>query len=132
MLSGNINLGYWIKNYNSGNNWWRLGKNSYRNYEDHIAQLIKEQQLEPEYFYAEPGDMLIWHSQLFHGGSPIKDKSKTRKSLVTHYFTKEDFPDIDAPEITGQSCYMQRPAQPVAYDFKPAKSFFRRIFNSAS
>jgi len=36
------------------------------------------------------GDVLIWHGQLYHGGSPIKDRSLTRKSLVTHYWDRKD------------------------------------------
>ena len=40
---------------------------------------------------AEPGDVVIWHSQLLHGGCPIQDPGRTRRSLVTHYFRREDY-----------------------------------------
>lgn len=32
----------------------------------------------------EPGDTLIWHPHLPHGGSPIYDKTKSRFSIVNH------------------------------------------------
>ena len=77
------------QDYHSGNTRWQLGKNSYRNYEDHIEEVIKEYRLEPEYFLAEPGDILVWHANLLHGGSPIKDPSATRKSMVAHYYCED-------------------------------------------
>ena len=46
-----------------------------------------------ETFLGKSGDVLIWHEQLFHGGSPIIDHNRTRRSLVTHYFRAE--PNLD-------------------------------------
>lgn len=95
----------------------------------YMKKEIEERGLEPETLLAEKGDVLVWHSQLFHGGSPIKDKSKTRKSLVTHYFTKEDFQQDNTPLVTDNSCYMARPAQPTGYEFQvPKQSFIERLF----
>lgn len=89
----------------------------------YMEKEINERELKSEVLMAKKGDVLIWHSQLFHGGSEILNKKKTRKSLVTHYFTKEDFPDSDAPLITPQSCFMNRAAQPTGYAFpEPAPS----------
>ena len=34
----------------------------------------------------EPGQALIWAANLFHGGSPIVDTTRTRLSQVTHYY----------------------------------------------
>lgn len=50
---------------------------------------IAERGLSTEYFLGKKGDVLIWHEQLVHGGSEIKDFSQTRKSLVTHYWRHE-------------------------------------------
>lgn len=36
-------------------------------------------------FKAKKGDVLIWHADLAHGGSPISDPTQTRNSLVAHY-----------------------------------------------
>ncbi len=98
-------------------------------FRDYIYSEIDQRGLQAETLLAKKGDVLIWHSQLFHGGSEILDKNRTRKSLVTHYFTKEDFPDSPAAEVTSQSAYMQRPAQPTGYEFSPPqRSFLDRVF----
>ena len=41
-------------------------------------------------FLGQKGDVLIWHEQFLHGGSPIIDRSRTRRSIVTHYFRVTD------------------------------------------
>lgn len=35
------------------------------------------------------GDVLIWHPQLPHGGSPIADPRRTRQSIVFHYMPED-------------------------------------------
>ncbi len=59
---------------------------------DHIDQIIRQHGLVRELFMPAPGDVLIWHAQLLHGGSAIVDRSKRRRSLVTHYWTDIDYP----------------------------------------
>lgn len=61
----------------------------------HIDAIVAEHGLQKMYFTGKPGDVLIWHAQLLHGGSPIADPTQTRRSIVTHYWTEVDFP---APE----------------------------------
>jgi ectoine hydroxylase-related dioxygenase (phytanoyl-CoA dioxygenase family) len=39
-------------------------------------------------FLPRKGDLLIWHANLVHGGSPVSDPAATRRSLVGHYLTK--------------------------------------------
>jgi len=77
------------QDYDSGNNRWLIGNNSYKKYEDRIEELIKEKNLKKEYFFAEPGDVFIWHANLLHGGDPIRSEDLTRKSMVAHYFCQE-------------------------------------------
>ncbi|MEM7102143.1 MAG: phytanoyl-CoA dioxygenase family protein [Bacteroidota bacterium] len=72
--------------FDTGHGRWFLGNNTYKHYEDKIEELIKQHQLEKQYFHAEKGDVLIWHANLLHGGSPIKEQGRTRKSMVAHYF----------------------------------------------
>jgi len=99
-------------------------------FNDYIFAEIEKRNLMPETLLADKGDVLIWHSQLFHGGLPIKKKEKTRKSLVTHYFTQEDFPDLNPPTITDDSCYMARDPQPVNYEYKQhTAKWFDRFFD---
>ena len=57
-----------------------------RFYEPAIAQLVSDQALEPEFGLLKKGQALIWSANLLHGGSPIKDQTRTRHSQVTHYF----------------------------------------------
>lgn len=60
-------------------------------YEPYIQQVIRDHQLQPQLFYPRKGDVLIWHANLLHGGSPRTDLRPTRKSLVCHYFAKGAF-----------------------------------------
>lgn len=46
--------------------------------------------LSPTTFAAKKGDVFVWSSYLLHGGSPIKDSTKTRKSIVFHYYSDHD------------------------------------------
>lgn len=39
----------------------------------------------PERFIAKKGDILIWHSNLVHRGSPPKNPELLRKALICHY-----------------------------------------------
>ncbi len=74
----------------------------------HMAQIIAEHGLQEERFYPQPGDVLIWHAQLLHGGSPITDLEQTRTSLVTHYWTTLDFPDPAGWVVLGPGRILQR------------------------
>lgn len=42
-------------------------------------------------FAAKQGDVLIWHSDLIHGGNKVSNEI-TRKSIVTHYCPKHVIP----------------------------------------
>lgn len=77
------------QDYDSGNSRWLIGEHSYARYEDRIEELIREHKLEPVFFHGEPGDVFIWHANLLHGGASIQDKTRTRKSMVAHYFCDE-------------------------------------------
>jgi phytanoyl-CoA hydroxylase len=47
---------------------------------------IRDRGLHEDFFLGRAGDVIIWHEQLVHGGSPIRDLRRTRKSLVVHYW----------------------------------------------
>jgi len=99
---GSHKLPYYLNgDYNNEGNSLMVGDKSYQVYEDMIEQKIKEQKIAKVNFLANKGDLLIWHANLFHGGDPHLDKSKTRRSMVLHYFKE------------GSVCYheiTQRPA----------------------
>lgn len=87
--------------YDSGNTALTIGDNSNRRYEDKIEEIIQQHKLQKQAFIAKRGDVLIWHANLLHGGSPILKPGATRRSMVCHYFAE------------GVICYhemSQRPA----------------------
>lgn len=99
---GSHKLPYYMNaDYNNEDNKWLLGNKSYAEYEKMIEEKIKQYNIPKKIFYAEKGDVLIWHANLFHGGEPHLNKDKTRKSMVFHYFREGN---ICFHEIT------QRPA----------------------
>jgi ectoine hydroxylase-related dioxygenase (phytanoyl-CoA dioxygenase family) len=84
---GSHKLNYVLgEDYNTGNNALLIGENNYDHYEKKIEELIQQHNLQPQYFHAKKGDVLIWHANLLHGGSTIKNPALTRKSMVGHYY----------------------------------------------
>jgi ectoine hydroxylase len=77
------------ENYNTGNNFLKLGENNYKHYEEKIQSVILQNHLEEKKFLPKKGDFLIWHANLLHGGAAITKQGKTRKSMVCHYFAKD-------------------------------------------
>jgi phytanoyl-CoA hydroxylase len=60
-------------------------------HEKQIATNGQRRALKRETFIAKRGDVLFWHADLAHGGSPISLK-RSRKSVVTHYCPREVAP----------------------------------------
>lgn len=66
----------------------RDGYETYRlRYEPYIQNLIREG-LQTRTFMAKKGDVLVWHHNLIHGGSPRRNLALSRKSIVSHHFTQ--------------------------------------------
>jgi hypothetical protein len=89
------------EDYDSGNTRFTLGGDSNKRYEEKIEAVIAANQLEKKTFLPARGDVLIWHANLIHGGSPITRPQATRRSMVCHYYAE------------GVICYhelSQRPA----------------------
>ncbi len=67
-----------------------------------LQRTCVEQGLSTERFVAKKGDVLIWHADLLHGGAPIEDMERTRKSFIAHFMplgvmpTFYDFSDVNA------------------------------------
>jgi hypothetical protein len=57
-------------------------------YEPRIRALIEAHALEPRYFTPRKGDVLLWHANMLHGGSPRTRRSASRRALVCHYFAR--------------------------------------------
>lgn len=58
----------------------------YADYERFIRSVIQNQGLTPVYATLKKGWALLWASNLLHGGSVHRDKTRTRHSQVTHFF----------------------------------------------
>jgi hypothetical protein len=57
-------------------------------YEPAIQALIARHGLEARRFLPKKGDVLLWHANLLHGGSAVKNPRLSRKALVCHFFAE--------------------------------------------
>lgn len=58
----------------------------------YLTKTCAQHGLKKEVLLIKKGDVLIWHGALAHGGMPINDIQKTRKSFVVHYSTVDGHP----------------------------------------
>jgi len=58
----------------------------YGAYEELVQMVVRELGLERRVLKVPKGKALVWAANLLHGGSPIRDASRTRHSQVTHYY----------------------------------------------
>lgn len=101
-IPGSHTLPYFLNSdYDNEGTFLKIGKKSYKEYEQFLEAKVKELGLKKEIFRAGKGDLLVWHANILHGGEPHTDKTRTRKSLVYHYFDENS---ICYHEVT------QRPA----------------------
>lgn len=63
-----------------------INHDNYGSYEAFIQRLLTDRKLEPGEILLQKGQALIWHGNLLHGGSPHRDKDRSRHSQLTHYF----------------------------------------------
>jgi hypothetical protein len=62
------------------------GYASYRHYEDKIESILAASPYRPQQAHLWKGQALIWCHNIFHGGSKVIDRSRTRLSQVTHFY----------------------------------------------
>lgn len=75
---------------------------------------VQQHELRSELFGARKGDVFIWNAQLLHGGSPITEPGRTRRSIVFHYFSESDCRAMGhrlVPEAGG--FWIRRSHQPI-------------------
>jgi ectoine hydroxylase-related dioxygenase (phytanoyl-CoA dioxygenase family) len=58
-----------------------------KNCKETIERLCAEKGLKERTLVVPRGDVLIWHGNLLHGGTPVMNEKATRKSFVVHYST---------------------------------------------
>jgi len=89
----------------------------------YMKQKVEEYGLKEERFLPKKGDVFIWHANFLHGGSPIADPNRTRKSLVSHYFTKSDCVRLGSQLYSvGQAYWMDRPPLSIPEEKGTAKA----------
>jgi len=64
----------------------KIEPGNYLEYEKKIEEKVKNFGLTSKYGTIKKGDIIIWHSNLLHGGSKRNNINLTRKSIVIHYF----------------------------------------------
>jgi hypothetical protein len=75
---------------------------------------LQKSGLTTKLFLAKRGEVLLWHSALLHGGGPVSDERRTRKSFVVHYSTLSGHPmrDVAVREtvdgVDGESVFQTR------------------------
>ncbi len=77
--------------------------------ERYIAGELKRLQIEPTTLLASKGDVFIWHAHLLHGGAPIRDPGRSRRSLVTHYYRTAEFAEGQILQHAPGRYYQNRP-----------------------
>jgi phytanoyl-CoA hydroxylase len=81
-----------------------------------LNRRLKDAGIEPAMFTPKKGDVLIWHCNMPHQGTPIKNPTLTRKSYVTHYTGLDDLPERWIPS-TGQVRTVIRENGGIVHDF---------------
>lgn len=79
----------------------------------YMQEEMQKRGIEAKEFTANAGDLFIWHAQLLHGGTPILDLTKTRRSLVTHYFRRSEYQHLfwRVQRVHDNGFYYKRPHQ---------------------
>jgi phytanoyl-CoA hydroxylase len=97
---------------------WALG-DEMPAFDEYIDKQIADRGLTPQRFGGRKGDVFIWHSQLYHGGSPIEVPGSTRRSMVAHYWRVEDMPPDMCLEVRPGRYMLDPRNMPVATNFDP-------------
>lgn len=81
---------------------------------DYMADAVDRHGLEEVTFLAKRGDLLIWDAWLLHGGCEIQTAGRTRKSLITHYYSRSDCRALGSRlGVTSGGHWLDRAPQPV-------------------
>lgn len=61
-------------------------KTAYDAYERRAREILEESGFPREEVHVKKGQAILWAASLFHGGSPVRQRGRTRHSQVTHYY----------------------------------------------
>jgi hypothetical protein len=65
------------------------------------ADILKKGGFRREIYRPKAGTVLIWHENLMHAGSPRRDRDKSRRSIVGHYFAQGAVVYYDSSGMPG-------------------------------
>ncbi|HEV7765431.1 MAG TPA: phytanoyl-CoA dioxygenase family protein [Thermoanaerobaculia bacterium] len=65
-----------------------VGEEESRREQEWLRDEMKTHGVQPVSFLPRKGEVFFWHAGLYHGGEPIRDVARTRKSFVVHYSTR--------------------------------------------
>ena len=65
------------------------------------GQMLAERQPERIVYRPTRGQILVWHENLLHGGTPRLDQSLSRRSIVSHYFADGAIAFYDSSGMPG-------------------------------
>lgn len=65
------------------------------------SELLGAHTEEPISYTPVSGSVLIWHENLMHGGAKRVDESKSRRSIVSHYFAEGSIAYYDSTALPG-------------------------------
>ena len=77
----------------------------------YLQEQLQRTGAERRAFLGKAGDVFLWHGQLLHGGTPINNLGRTRKTLVTHYWRAEDVEQERAIKVHRSGYYLKREHQ---------------------
>lgn len=66
-----------------------IGADAYARYEEAVQRSLDSGRFTPHEFHAQPGDVLIWHANLLHGGKKMATPNASRRSMAVHYFAED-------------------------------------------
>lgn len=75
--------------FDHGGGRFTIGEDAYAHYEAAVQRSIDDGRFTPHEFHAQPGDVLIWHANLLHGGKKMTTPNASRKSMAVHYFAED-------------------------------------------
>ncbi len=75
--------------YDHGGNRFTIGDDAYARYEEAVQHAVDNGHYERVELLAQPGDVLIWHANLLHGGKKMNTPNASRKSMVIHCFADD-------------------------------------------
>lgn len=75
--------------YDHGGNRFVIGEEAYGRYEEAIAKELETGGFPAVELHAQPGDVLLWHANLLHGGKKMATPNASRRSMVIHCFADD-------------------------------------------